>query len=436
MDANSEALNVVICVDHASINGGQAKVAIDSAIGLKRHGHRPILFAAAGPIAPELDAAGVEVVCLDQPDLLGNTSRAAALMQGTWNLKAVDGLAALLKSLPGDKTLVHVHGWAKALSPSIAQPIRASKLPAVYTMHEYFLFCGNGGFFNYQKSHICHIEPLSVACWATDCDSRSHGHKLWRNARLTMAQKLLKFPEIFSDFITISDLQREIVAPFLPKSARVHDLSNPISVPDLGVKPPSASGDILFVGRIRPEKGVFLFAEAARKVGLIPAFVGDGPYAARLAARYPEARMLGWQSSDAVRQLMRNARALVFPSLWYEGQPLTVLEAKALGLPVIVADTCAGRDEIEDGVTGLWFKGGDADDLSRALSLLKDDARVAAMSAAAYRAYWAAPSTLDRHTESLVAIYQKIIGLEPVSAARTELIPPLEKLDGSKGKAA
>ncbi len=66
----------------------------------------------------------------------------------------------------------------------------------------------------------------------------------------------------------------------------------------------------------------------------------------------------------------------MFPSLWYEGQPLTVLEAKGLGTPVIVADGCAGREEIEDGVSGLWFKGGDADDLARALERIGNDALV------------------------------------------------------------
>ena len=39
-------LTVVICLDHASVTGGQAKVAFDSAIGLKAAGHRPIVFAA------------------------------------------------------------------------------------------------------------------------------------------------------------------------------------------------------------------------------------------------------------------------------------------------------------------------------------------------------------------------------------------------------
>jgi glycosyltransferase involved in cell wall biosynthesis len=422
-------LTVVICVDHAATTGGQAKVAADSAIGLKRQGHRPILFAAAGPIAPELDAAGVEVVCLGQDDLHGNASRMAAAVQGTWNFEAAAALGKLLGGLPRDKTIVHVHGWANALSAAIAMPIRASGLPAIYTFHEYSLFCPSGGFYNYPKSEICHLEPLSAACWLSQCNPWSYGRKLWKNTRLLVARKGAHLPEAFSDFITISDFQRDIVTPLLPRGVRLHRLSNPVSVADLGPKSDPLSGDILFVGRISLEKGPLLFAEAARKIGMIPTFIGDGPSTPDLVAKYPEAKLLGWKSGKELRDLMRASRALVFPSLWYEGQPLIVLEAKALGVPVIVADTCAGRDEVEDGVSGLWFKGGDADDLACALVELRDAAKVAAMSAAAYRAYWAKPRTLERHADGLVSIYHGMLDKHrSVVADKAAIRPSIEPM--------
>jgi glycosyltransferase involved in cell wall biosynthesis len=402
-------LTIVICLDHANVTGGQARVAFDSARGLKTAGHRPIVFAAAGPIAPELEEAGIEVVCLGQTDLLGNPSRVAAAIQGIWNFKAAERLAALLATLDPTRTIVHVHGWAKALSPSIGGPIAASGLPALYTIHEYFLFCPNGGFYNYQAGHVCELKPLSTACWTTHCDSRTYPRKLWRNARLTLSTAGAKFPEVFSDYITISGYQADIVAPYLPADARLHRVSNPIGAVDLGPKSDPASGDIVFLGRLSPEKGPFLFAEAARLAGLTPVFAGDGPVAGEIAARFPEARMLGWQDAAGVQATLRAARALVFPSLWFEGQPLTVLEAKALGTPVIVSDVCAGREEVEDGVTGLWFHSDDAADLARALRTMADDATVSRMSAAAHAAYWADPPSLARHVERIEDVYHGML---------------------------
>jgi glycosyltransferase involved in cell wall biosynthesis len=411
----NDALTIVICFDHASITGGQAKVAFDSAVGLKQAGHRPIVFAAAGPVSPQLADAGIETVCLGQDDLVGNPSKVAAAIQGIWNVPAAKALDSLLKTLPRGRTIVHVHGWAKALSPSIAGPIARSGLPAIYTIHEYFQFCPNGGFYDYQARHICTLTPLSLACWMTNCDSRNYVRKVWRNLRLLAAKHIAHLPDIFSDYIAISGFQSEIVTPLVPKHVRLHRVSNPVSVPDLGPKPDPLSGEVVFVGRLSPEKGVLIFAEAARRIGTIPVFIGDGPQAGELAARYPEAKLLGWRNPREVQAAMRGARALVFPSIWYEGQPLTVLEAKGLGVPVIVSDACAGREEVEDGVSGLWFRSGDAEDLARALTAIRDDAVAASMSRAAYDAYWADPPTLETHVRRLTAVYRDMIARQALA---------------------
>ena len=403
------SLTIVILIDHASVTGGQAKVALDSALGLKQAGHRPIVFAATQPIDPRLAAADIEVLCLDQPDLLGNKSKAAAALQGIWNSVAARKLGEFLASLPRDHTIVHVHGWAKALSASIAIPIQLSKLPAVYTMHEYFLFCPNGGFYNYPQHHICSLTPLSPQCWITNCDQRSYADKLWRATRTSVMKNIAALPRLFSDIILFSEFQRNIIKTYLPPTVQTHIVSNPIDAEDLGPKPNPASGDFIFVGRLSSEKGAACFAEAARKAKIKPVFIGDGHLHDFLKSAYPEAELMGWKSSTEVRQLMRKARALIFPSLWYEGQPLTVLEAKAMGTPVIVSDACAGRAEIENGVSGLWFESNNSDALASGLQQLKDDDTVTRMSYAAYNTFWTNAPTLDKHIANLTRIYETMI---------------------------
>ncbi|WP_237481678.1 glycosyltransferase family 4 protein [Lichenibacterium dinghuense] len=407
-----DPLTVVIVLDHASVTGGQARVAFDSAIGLKRAGHESIVFAAVGPVAPELVAAGVRTVCLGQADLLGHRSIAAAAVQGVWNGAAADALRELLATLPAGRSVIHVHGWAKALSPAIARPIAESGLPAVYTLHEYSLMCPNGGFFNYRTETPCSLKPLGAACLATHCDSRGYSRKLWRAARHAVMERVARLPAAFPDIVAISRFQVAAVSRHLPAGARVHLVSNPIGVEPMGPKPAGARGPLTFVGRISPEKGPLLFAEAARRAGVDALFVGDGPLLPELKRRYPEVRTVGWQGPEAVQRYLREAGALVFPSIWYEGQPLTVLEAKALGTPVIVSDGCAGRDCIADGVDGLWFRRNDADNLAQAIRRF-GEADVDALSRAAYDSYWAAPATLERHVAAIVALYR---GLLPAAA--------------------
>ncbi len=62
-------MTVILVADHAHINGGQAKVAIESALGLAARGHAVIFLAAVGPADERLAAAGIETIVLGQTDV-------------------------------------------------------------------------------------------------------------------------------------------------------------------------------------------------------------------------------------------------------------------------------------------------------------------------------------------------------------------------------
>lgn len=402
-------MHVVIVLDHAHINGGQANVALASAIGLKGRGHEVTVFAAVPPIDPRLIDAGIRVVCLGQDDVTSQRNPLAFAAQVIWNGPARRALDALLSKLDPADSLVHVHGWAKALSPAIGRALRAhAAIPVAYTMHEFFLVCPNGGFYDYPVHSVCHRTPMSLACITHNCDSRNYPRKVLRLVRHAALDYLSGLPEACRHVLTISDLQVDVAGRYFRPETVFHRVDNPIDVPDLGPKPVPASGGFLFVGRLSPEKGAALFAEAARRAGVPATFVGDGPIGDELRAAYPEAIFVGWKSPADVSALMREARTLVFPSVWYEGQPLTVLESLAVGTPVIVSDICAGRESVRDGETGLWFRSADIDDLGRCLTALSDDAAVGRMSQAAYERYWARPLTLYVHLERLEQVYEII----------------------------
>jgi len=401
-------MRIVVICDHAHINGGQAKVAIESAAGLARRGHEVDFFAAVGPVDTALTDAGVRVRLLDQVDVSTTSSLARFGAQWLWNGDAERALAALLATCDPTQTIVHVHGWSKALSPSIGRALQRSTLPIVHTLHEFYLVCPNGGFYDYHAARACDYSPMSLGCIAHDCDSRGYHRKLLRVARHALMQHVSGLYDSARHVITISRLQREVAAPHLRKDAIFYDVPNPIGAVDCGDKGDAPVGDFLFVGRISAEKGARYFAEGARLAGVKAVFVGDGPEAPALREEFPEAEFLGWKTPDEVRALMHAARALVFPSVWYEGQPLTVYEALAAGTPVVVSDICAGREAVVDGETGLWFKSADAQSLAQALRRLQDDGEARRMARAARARYWADPLTLDRHLDRLADVYAAV----------------------------
>ena len=343
---------VIVANDFAAINGGQAKVAIESARALSRRGFEVEFLAACGPVDPDLERDGVRVTCLEQSDILSDPNRGRAIVRGIWNAPAARALRAACDASCPRGTVVHCHGFAKALSPAIGPVLWGSGVPAVYTMHEFFLACPNGGFYDYRRGEICRRRALGASCLSVNCDVRNGAHKAWRVARQTVAAGRGGLPRRLGDVITISALQIEVMRPYLSPRTRVHHVPNP--VPRTGVRVDAGANDVfLHVGRLSPEKGCRVFAEAARRAGVRAVFVGEGPERAAIEAANPDALVTGWLDGAAVRGWMERARCVVFPSLWYETFGLVAYEALEMGVPVIAGAWSAAAEAIEPGATGL-----------------------------------------------------------------------------------
>lgn len=398
-------MNILILNDFGHVNGGTSQVAIANALALAAGGHAVTYFCAVGPVAPELAAAGLRVVCLDQQEIAADPDRLRAARQGLWNGVAARALDRLLAEYAAPP-IVHIHGWSKALSASVCAAAVARRAPVVVTLHDFFAACPNGGFYQYPQQRICELTAMSAACIACNCDSRSYGQKLYRVARQAAQWGPGRLPGGVRHFIHHSRLARDVLAPYLPADARLHFLPMAIDVP---AGPPVAvadNTDFLMAGRLAPEKGVTLFAEAANIADVMPVFAGEGRMRAAILAAAPQAEITGWLPREALAARMGRARALVLASRWYETFGLVVAEALAQGIPVIVPDRNAAAELVEDGVTGLVFRSGDVRDLAAKITRLKDGARAAALGAAAHARYWAAPLTVQRHVDATLAVYR------------------------------
>lgn len=401
--------HIVIINDYGHINGGMSKAAISSAIGLARKGYRVIYFCAVEPIDPEMRQNGVEVVCTRQQEILKDSNRLRAATQGLWNFKAAARLDKLLANLPAKGTIVHLHSWTKALSSSLMPVISRHRVPSIMTLNEYSISCPNIGFYNYQTQKSCKLKPLSWQCLLTNCDSRMMSHKIWRVLRQIIQKRVGKIPQNMKNYIAVSKFSYGVLESYLPKGARVFHNYNPIDVPQEPAVEVGTNSDFLFVGRLAPEKGCLVFAEASNKVGCQAVFVGDGELRDQVIGINPAANVTGWQSHQWVQRWLSKARALVFPSLWYETQGMVVMEAAAKGVPAIVSDGCAARDLIVPNETGLLFRNGDIADLAEKISALQDSNLAEDLGRRAYERYWANPNSIENHISDLVKIYNYLL---------------------------
>jgi glycosyltransferase involved in cell wall biosynthesis len=403
-------MNIIILNDYAKINGGAAKVAIDSAIGLAKQGHRVIFFTAVGPIDPGLIKSGVKIIYLQQHDILNDPNRLRAAIQGLWNIVAAKQMADLLRQYSPENTIIHVHGWTKALSSSPIRVALQRGFKVVLTLHDYFIACPNGGFFDYQANTICQRHALSFSCITHNCDVRNYQEKIWRIIRQIIQKYIGKIPSKISGFIAVSNLSFKILREYIPSNSMIKVIPNPIEVKRVEPVDVSLNKEIVYIGRLSKEKGVELFAEAIKKLDYQGVIVGDGPLINILRIQFPYIQFTGWLPNIEVQKILQKARILVFPSLWYETQGIVVLEAMSFGIPVIISDTSIARDIVTDGITGLWFKGGDVIDLENKINILLNNNELAKkIGFAAYNKFWENPFITQRYIDFLNEFYIQIL---------------------------
>jgi glycosyltransferase involved in cell wall biosynthesis len=312
-----------------------------------------------------------------------------------------------LATLDPRQTIVHLHGYTKALTAAPMLAASRAGFPGICTLHDFFSACPNGAVYDYRRQTPCPLPALSMSCMLTTCDKRHGLHKAYRVARGLAQRTLSRFPSSVSDYITLSRRSAELLRPYLPTDARFHNLPNIISVARAPPVDVAGNEQMIVIGRLDTEKGVDLAVEACNAIGLPLVFVGDGPRRSYLESM--GAHVTGWLTADEVQQHLSRARCLVFPSLWYETYGLVVSEAAARGVPAIVSDATAPAERMVDGAAGWAFRNGDLDSLMVCLKQTRDDALVRAAGDAAYRQYWQAPSDPHSHAQMLLSIYDTVI---------------------------
>lgn len=403
-------MNVIVLNDHLYADGGADVVALSSAEQLARAGATVTLFVADAVRPDDRTPRRARLVTTGQHDLIGDPRRARAALQGLWNVPAARALRALLAEHDPSRTVVHLHSWTKSLSSSVVREVLNAGFPFVCTLHDYFSACPNGGQFDFQRAQICQRSPMSIDCMLTHCDARSYAHKLYRVGRQAIQMSWGGLPGRIEEFIAVSRFSETILRRHLPPDARIVHVRNPIDIEPGPAAEVERHQDFVMVARLLRHKGQALFLSACERAGVPAVCIGEGPDLAELRQRFPTARFTGQLTRAEVSREMRQARALVLPSLWYETQGLVVDEAAALGLPAIVSDACAATDAVEHERTGLLFRSGDVDDLSAALRRLHDYPALAqTLGSRARENFWRDPPTPEAHAQELLQVYAGVL---------------------------
>ncbi|MDQ3704976.1 MAG: glycosyltransferase, partial [Chloroflexota bacterium] len=268
------------------------------------------------------------------------SSAAGLALTTVWSERARVNIRATVSAFQPD--LVHFDNTFPLVSPAAYGACKQEGVAVVQTLHNYRLLCPSATF--YRDGRTCEdclgkTPPLPGVVHA--CYHGSHAQTAVVAAMLTTHRLRRTWSNDVDRYIALTEFAKgKFVEGGLPEHLLV---VKPNFVSEPQISESLKYDEFLFVGRLVPEKGVSTLIAAAHKfpTDLSLHIAGDGPlmqFVQEAGAAVSNLVCLGRLDSDAVAAKMSSSVALIFPSEWYEGFPMTIVEAYSRGLPVIASN--------------------------------------------------------------------------------------------------
>lgn len=333
------------------------------------------------------------------------------VIQAPYNLQSFKIAKKKIEEFRPD--IIHIHNLHFAASASVIFAIEKSGVPYVQTLHNYRLICPSAILFNDGKLFLDSIKQKFP--WSAVKAGVYRNSKLltaWVAFAIKMHQWLGTWKKA-SKYIVLTEHAKQI---FL--DANIGMTENQITVkPNFSTSKyqPSVipSGDFLFMGRLSEEKGISVLLDAFSTLPYRVKIAGDGPLKQMVidfCSRHENMEYVGSLNRDQVFPYLASGIALIFPSTWYEGMPMVLIEALASGLPVIASKIGAMKEMIIPGYNGIHFESGNAESLKRAVEefMSTDEMKRKEYRTNAYNSY-IDNYTPEKNAEHLLSIYRQVI---------------------------
>jgi glycosyltransferase involved in cell wall biosynthesis len=348
-------LNILIIHNRYGHFSGEEAVVENQVRLLAENGHHVTLFTRSSDEIPGLKLKQV-----------------TAFFSGLRNTHSIRMLKEHLAARKFD--IAHIHNLYPLISPAILPVLSSHRIPVVMTVHNYRLVCPNGLFFTH--GNIC--EKCSGGrewhCITNNCEKT-----LFKSSGYALRNWYARINRFYNDnvslYLCLTGFQRDKLIANGFSEEKTVVLPNSLNVVPSPVTGPTGHSYIAFAGRISREKGAHVVMDTARTLPGVPFKLAGSPdksFISKLSVP-SNVEFTGSLNNEEIRSFYRNASALVVPSIWYEGFPMVTLEAMQHSLPIIAPDLGGFPEIVEDGVNGLLFNPGDADDLAAKIRILWND---------------------------------------------------------------
>lgn len=339
---SSEKKNILIVHNYYQIPGGEDTVVANEKKMLEKHGHKVILYSRNNAELKQMSK--IRILFLP--------------FTTVFNLRTYKEIKKQIRRENID--VVHVHNTLNLISPAVYYAARSMKVPVVQTIHNFRLLCPGATF--YRDGHICEdcVKNGLKCAVKYSCYRGSKAQTLvcaistWLHRTTGIYGKI--------NYICLTEFNKDKLLQLKHiKPERVFVKPNFVENNSF-IPEEERLNQFVFVGRLDKLKGVDILFEAWKRMGegAIKLIVcGMGPMEEWCKSFIKEnvvnIEMCGFVPNDETLKIIANSKALVLPTQWYEGFPMSIVEAFSVGTPVICSDLGNAGSVVEEGITGYKF---------------------------------------------------------------------------------
>jgi glycosyltransferase involved in cell wall biosynthesis len=321
-----------------------------------------------------------------------------------YSLGAARRMRAVLEDFKPD--IVHINNFNFQLTPSIIYEIKKHNIPILYTAHDVQLVCPNHKLKNDEVAGLCREceKGRFFPCVKHRCVHSSRVRSVIGAFEGWLYRKRHTYRMIDHILCPSRFMEKEL--------EHNPDLYGRTSVMYNFIEEIAPTGEkrenyVLYFGRYSEEKGIRTLIKAARALPKVQfVFAGAGEIEDEIN-KVENIRNVGFKSGAELRALIEKAAFTVLASEWSENCPFTVMESQTLKTPVLGADIGGIPELIDEGVTGMLFKSGDADELTEKIEYLyKNKELCSAMSDGCASLKY---DTVSEYGKKIVEIYRGLI---------------------------
>ena len=267
--------------------------------------------------------------------------------------------------------MVNVHNLYPFISPAALFECKKAGVPVVITVHNFRLICPTGLFMrNGRPCERCLENGNEWGCVRYNCE-----HSLLKSvgyaARNAVARLTKAYSECVDKFACITDFQRQKLIEAGFREDRMTVIPNAVEAPTSYEK--IQGSYVAYCGRLSREKGVDMIVEVAHRHPEITFRLAGALRDKEQLGILPEnVSLTGYLSGNELAEFYKHAAFCVMASRWYEGFPMSILEAAQYGKPTIGPDHGGFTEIIGKGenAIGRLFTPNDIADLERQITVL------------------------------------------------------------------